>query len=93
MLSLVITFRPILVAARPLGCWGYWFEYRLRHGGTFIVVVVCFVGSGLCDGLITGTEKSYWVCLRSRNFKMRRPGPDLGCSFTDKIKLHFINWK
>jgi hypothetical protein len=27
------------------------------------VFVVCCVGSGLCDGLITGLEESYCVCV------------------------------
>jgi hypothetical protein len=26
------------------------------------VVFVCCIGSGLCDGLITHPEESYWVC-------------------------------
>jgi hypothetical protein len=24
--------------------------------------LVCSVGSGICDGLITGSEESYWLC-------------------------------
>ena len=47
---------------------------------------VCCVGSGLCNGLITGTEESYRLCvcvcvcvceLEAAN--MRRSRPDLGC--------------
>ena len=37
-----------------------------------VVSVVCCAGRGLCDGLITRTEESYWlwwVCVWSRNLK------------------------
>jgi len=70
MLSLVITFRPILVAVRPLGGWGYGFEYRLGYGCSSLVFVLCVI---------------------YRNLQTRQPGPDLGSSITDKIKLHFID--
>jgi len=58
------------------------------------VSVVCCVGSGLCDHLITRSEESYRVyvcvsnCVLFRNFKTRRPGPVLGCSATENIGLH-----
>ena len=29
----------------------------------FLVIVVCCVGSGLCDVLITHSEGCYWVCV------------------------------
>jgi hypothetical protein len=36
------------------------FESRRRHG--CVVSCVCCLGGGLCDGLITGSEESYWLC-------------------------------
>jgi len=33
------------------------FESRLGHGYSSLVSVVCFVGSGLCDGLIIRSEE------------------------------------
>ena len=29
----------------------------------FFVFVVCCVGSGLCEGLITCLEETYWMCV------------------------------
>ena len=33
-----------------------------------LVLVVCCVGSGLCDGLITRSEESYLVCVCVSNY-------------------------
>ena len=60
--------------------------------------VVCCVGSGLCDELITRSEESYRVCASVCLIvcdlyvsTMRRPRPDLGCCPTaEKLKLHFL---
>jgi len=54
------------------------------------VFVVCFVGSGLCDELITRSEESYRARARARacvclivcdleNCNTRRPKPQLVC--------------
>ena len=45
--------------------------------------VVCRAGSGLCDGMVTGSEEFYRVCVclilcDVRTSIMRRPGPTLG---------------
>jgi hypothetical protein len=57
---------PIPVAARskariyaPLTCWNSEFESRREHG------VLCYAGSGLCDGRIPSPEEFYrvWVCV------------------------------
>jgi hypothetical protein len=48
--------------------------------------VTCSVGSGLCDELIR-TLLSVCVCLIVCDLEtstMRRPGPELGCSATEK---------
>jgi hypothetical protein len=52
-----------------------------------LVLFVCCVGSGLCDGLITRSEESYRVCVcvclimsDMETSIMRRPELDLGCS-------------
>jgi hypothetical protein len=53
--------------------------------------VVCCVGSGVCDELITRTEESYrvrvCVCLIVCDIETpitRRPRPELGCRTTGK---------
>jgi len=53
----------------------------------YLFLSVCCVCSGLCDGLITRSEKSYrgCVCLYvsdPENSTMRRPGSELGCGVT-----------
>jgi hypothetical protein len=53
------------------------------------VFVVCCVGRGLCDELITCSEECYRLCVIKFNLeisKMRRPRPDLGYSTTLKEK-------
>lgn len=39
------------------------FDSHWEHGFSFVVFVVCCVGIGLCDGLITCSGKSYRVCV------------------------------
>jgi hypothetical protein len=53
------------------------------------VHVVCCLGSGLCDELISRSEESYRVCVcvyvcDLETSTMKRPGPDLACSATEK---------
>ena len=59
------------------------FEPYSRHRCSSHVFVMCCVGSGPCDGLITHSGESYRVGVSnfvwSRNPKTRRPGPELGC--------------
>ena len=57
---------PIPVAAasegvglRPLDSCHRGFESHREHVCLFLVLVLCYVGSGLCDVLITRSEKSY----------------------------------
>ena len=43
----------------------------------------------ICDELITGSEKSYWVRVRLivrdlETSTMRRPRPEMGCCATQK---------
>jgi hypothetical protein len=58
---------------RLVDCWDHSFESHWGHGCSSLVFVVCCVGSSLCDGLITRSEESYWVCVYncvwSRNLK------------------------
>jgi hypothetical protein len=42
------------------------FESRWEHGISSLIFVVCCVGSGLCDELITRSEESYQACARAR---------------------------
>jgi len=50
----------------------------------FVSSVVCFVGSGICDGLIAVSEEIYRVCVSNcvghRNLNTRWPAPDPACS-------------
>ena len=38
---------------KSLVSWDRGFEFRLGHGVSSVVFVVCCVGSGMCDGLMT----------------------------------------
>jgi len=51
------------VGLRPLSCWNRVFEVRGEYVCSFHVFVVCRVGSGHCDKLITRAEESYLVCV------------------------------
>jgi hypothetical protein len=48
---------------KPLDCCDCGFESRWVHGCSYVVFVVCCVGSGICDELITRSEESYLVCV------------------------------
>jgi hypothetical protein len=48
---------------QPLDLWGRVFESRWWHARSSLLFVVCCIGSGLCDGLITRSEESYRVCV------------------------------
>ena len=51
------------VGLKSLDCWDRLFESRREHGSSCLVFVVCCVGGGLCDRLITRSGKSYRVCV------------------------------
>jgi hypothetical protein len=51
------------VGLKSLDCWDRGFESRCEHGSSFLVLVMCCVGSGLCDRLITRSGESYCVCV------------------------------
>ena len=49
---------------QPLYCRDLEFESRPRHGCSSLVFLVCCVGSGMCDKLITHSKKSHrYVCV------------------------------
>jgi hypothetical protein len=51
------------VDLKPLGFGYSGFDSHWEHRFSFVVFVVCCVGIGLCDGLITCSGKSYRVCV------------------------------
>jgi hypothetical protein len=51
------------VILRPVHRWDRGYESRWGHGWSFAVFVLCRVGSGLYDELITRKEESYRVCV------------------------------
>jgi len=55
---------------------------------------LCCVGSGLCDELITRSEKSYRVCvcliLCDLETSTRQPRPKVGCCATEKEKYMVV---
>ena len=66
--------------------WGLWhrsaaarlqnceFKSHWGHGCLSLMLVVCCVGSGLCDKLITRSEDSYRVCnLETSTMRWTRP--------------------
>jgi hypothetical protein len=64
---------------------------RWGHACSSLVFVVCCVGSGLYDELITRSEESYRVCVcvclivcDVETSTMRRPRSELGCCATEK---------
>ena len=55
--------------------------------GVLVLYLLCCVGNGLCDELITIPEESYTVCLTVCNLEtsaMSWPRPDSGCSAANK---------
>lgn len=52
------------VDLQRLDCWDRVFEARWGHGFSSHMFVVCWVGSGLCDGLTTHSE-SPTLCVRA----------------------------
>jgi hypothetical protein len=77
---------------RLLDCWKSGFESLWGHGRSSLVFVVCRVGSGSCDDLITRSESPtgfvcvcvfVWVCVCLRS-SYSWPRPDLYCCATDK---------
>ena len=48
---------------QPLHCWDRGFEFCRRHGLLSVVFVCLFVGSELCDGLMTGSSANGCVCV------------------------------
>ena len=52
------------VCVRPLDCSDREFEHRCGHGCSFLVFVVCCVGSGLWDELFARSEnRTVCVCV------------------------------
>jgi len=77
---------------KRLDCWGWGFESHWEYSFTFIIFVVCCVGSRLSDELIAHSEESYrmrahaCVCLIVCDLEtsaMRWPRFDSGCCATE----------
>jgi hypothetical protein len=85
------------VGLQPLVFWARGFISNLGHG--YSSVVYC-VGSGLCDVLITRSEKCVCVCVcvcasvsnlcDLETPTTRQPRPDLGCCVTEKQMIHHV---
>ena len=54
----ILAMRSNAYACRFLGS-----QVRMPLKPLFFLSFVCYVGSGLCDGLITGSEETYRVCV------------------------------
>ena len=54
--------------------WDREFESHRVHEDSSLVVIVCCVGIGLCDGLIARSEEAYRVCVSN----LRHLGGGLG---------------
>jgi hypothetical protein len=66
-------------------CWARGFESPWRLGCSCLVFVVCCVGSGLWDGLITRIEGCYRVCVCDLEISaVGRPGPHWGFCGTNR---------
>jgi len=54
-----------------LDCWVHVFESRWWDEGSSLIFVVCCVGNGLCDGMISGSEEYVYmyICVKSKYFK------------------------
>jgi hypothetical protein len=66
-----------------LDCWDRGFEFCWKHRYTSVLLVMCCVGSGLCDGLIFRSQEPYPVCVCPivcdlGASTMTRPRPELG---------------
>ena len=77
------------VRLRPLDCWDCGFESRRGHGCSSVESVLCRVGRGRCDELITHSEESCRVCVcltvcDLETWTLRQPRSVLGCCSTDK---------
>jgi hypothetical protein len=69
-----------------LDCWDHGIESCQGHGCLSLVFIVCCIGSGHCDELITRSEESYrlWVSVCDLEASpMPWPGPKLGCCATE----------
>jgi hypothetical protein len=66
------------VVLQLIVCWDRRFESSWRREYSYLVFVLCCLGSGLCDGLISRPEKSYRVCLC-----LLRPSNELCCCATE----------
>jgi len=51
------------VGLKLIDCWGQGLESRCGDEYSSVVFLVCCVGSGFCDELITLSEESYCVCV------------------------------
>ena len=51
------------VGLQSLKCWDHGFEFRLKHGCSSVVFIVCCVDTSLCDELIARLEESYRLCV------------------------------
>ena len=78
---------------RPLDCWYRGFLPRWGHGCSFLVFVVCCVGSCLCDEPINRSEESYRLCVcvylimcDLGTLTTRRSSCELGCCATEEMK-------
>ena len=52
------------VFPQTLDSWDCRFESRWVRGFSYLVLVVCCEGSGLCEEPIAGLEESHQVCVR-----------------------------
>ena len=64
---------------------------RWGHDCSSCVFIVCCVGSGLCDELITRSEESCRVCDQEMSTSVR-PRPGLGCCAAE-IKIHIMIYR
>jgi hypothetical protein len=55
------------IGVQLLNCWDLGCDSCWGHGHFSLVCVICCVGSGLCNELVTRLELSFQVCVRSRN--------------------------
>jgi hypothetical protein len=90
---------PIQVACRlrPLDCRDRGFESRWEYECSSLVFVMCCIGSGICDKLISHSDESYQAhVLRSvcdlETSLVKRPTPELGfCGRERNFTLLLLN--